>query len=254
VTYPDNTTVNAGEKFTKTWKLQNVGTCTWTGYLVAFVDGDRMGSPDSVSVPETSAKSPVDVSVELTAPTSDGTYRGNYELRNASGEPVLMGTESIFWVQVVVGSGGGLNASGTPVTSQTGNCTYTTNDGYVQQLIQLINAAREDVGRAPLTVNFVLMNVAQDHSLDMACNDFLRHSGSDGSWVGDRLTRAGYPNPYYLEIIAIGLPQDAMNQWHANPTHWDAVINSRVTEIGVGYVYNKFSSYGGYWTVDMGGP
>jgi uncharacterized protein YkwD len=98
------------------------------------------------------------------------------------------------------------------------------------------------------------MNVAQDHSLDMACNDFLRHSGSDDSWVGDRLTRAGYPNPYYLEIIAIGLPQDAMNQWHANPTHWDAVINSRVTEIGVGYVYNKFSSYGGYWTVDMGGP
>ncbi len=30
VTYPDNTRLNAGEKFTKTWKLQNVGTCTWT--------------------------------------------------------------------------------------------------------------------------------------------------------------------------------------------------------------------------------
>ena len=255
VTYPDNTRVEAGEIFSKTWQLQNVGTCTWTGYTVSFVDGDRMGSPDSVPVPETERSKPVDVSVELTAPSSDGTYRGNFELRNAEGEPVLIGVESIFWVQIVVGAGGGApNSSGTPVTSQSGNCTYTTNDGYVQTLIQLINAARADVGRAALTVNTQLMKAAQDHSLDMACSDFLRHSGSDGSWVGDRLSRVGYPNSYYLEIIAIGLPQDAMNQWKVEPTHWDAVINSRVRDIGVGYVYNKFSSYGGYWTVDMGGP
>ena len=254
VTYPDNTRVTAGEKFTKTWKLQNVGTCTWTGYTVAFVNGDRMSSPDSVPVPETEPNKPVDVSVELTAPSSDGTYRGNFELHNAANEPILIGTESIFWLQIVVGAGGVINVPGTPVTSQTGNCTYTTNDGYVQTLIQLINEARAEVGRAALTVNSTLVKAAQDHSLDMACNDFLRHSGSDGSWVGDRLSRAGYPNAYYLEVIAIGLAQDAMNQWRSSPTHWDAVINSRVIEIGVGYVYNKFSSYGGYWTVDMGGP
>ena len=248
VTYPDNAIVNAGESFTKTWKLQNVGTCTWTGYTVAFVDGDRMSSPDAVPVPETERSKPVDVSVDLIAPTEDGTYRGNFELRNADNQPVLIGAESIFWVQVVVG----------PIQSSTnlgsGNCTYITNDGYVQQLIELINKARTDVGRAALTVNQQLMKAAQDHSLDMACNDFLRHSGSDGSWTGDRLLRVGYPNSYYLEVIAIGLAQDAMNQWRADPTHWDAVINSRVREIGVGYVYNKFSSYGGYWTVDMGGP
>ena len=206
-----------------------------------------MSSPDSVPVPETERSRPVDVSVDLVAPTEDGTYRGNFELRNADNEPVLIGAESIFWVQVVVG----------PIKSSTnlgnGNCTYITNDGYVQTLIQLINDARSDVGRAALTVNEKLMNAAQNHSLDMACNDFLRHSGSDGSWTGDRLANAGYPGSYYLEVIAIGLAQDAMNQWKKDPTHWDAIINSRVTEIGVGYVYNKFSSYGSYWTVDMGG-
>ena len=254
VTYADNTRVQAGETFTKTWKLQNVGTCTWTGYTVAFVDGDRMGSPDSVPVPDTERSKPVDVSVELTAPTSDGTYRGNFELHDAAGTPVLIGVESIFWVQIVVGAGSVVNSSGTPVVSQTSNCTYTTNDGYVQTLIQLINEARADVGRAALTVNPQLMKAAQAHSLDMACNDFLRHSSSDGSWIGDRLVNAGYPNSYYLEVIAIGLAQDAMNQWRNDPTHWEAVINSRVRDIGVGYVYNKFSSYGGYWTVDMGGP
>jgi len=248
VTYPDNAIVNAGEAFTKTWQLQNVGNCTWIGYTVAFANGDRMNSPDSVPVPETEKGDPVDVSVELTAPSGDGVYRGNFELRNADGETVSMGTESVFWVQVVVG----------PVESSTvldsGNCTYITNNGYVQQLIDLINQARAEVGRAALTVNQQLMKAAQDHSLDMACNDFLRHSGSDGTWTGDRLANVEYPNSYYLEVIAIGLPQDAMNQWKDDPTHWEAIINSRVTEIGVGYVYNKFSSYGGYWTVDMGGP
>ena len=254
VNYPDNTSVGAGETFTKTWKLQNVGACTWTGYTVAFVDGDRMSSPDSIPVPETERSQPVDVSVELTAPSSDGAYRGNFELRNAANEPVLIGAESIFWVQIVVGEGGVLNASGTPVVLQSGNCTYQTNDGYVQTLVGLINEARAEVGRAALTVNAQLMNTAQNHSLDMACNDFFRHSGSDGSWTGDRLLSAGYPNSYYLELLAIGLPQDAMNQWRVDPAKWDTLINSRVTELGVGYVYSKFSSYGGYWTVDMGGP
>ncbi|MBI5702952.1 MAG: NBR1-Ig-like domain-containing protein [Chloroflexota bacterium] len=254
VTYPDNTRVNAGETFTKTWKLQNTGTCTWSGYTVAFVDGDRMGAPDSVPVPETPAKATVDVSVQLTAPSADKIYRGNFRLLNAEGKTVPMGAESVFWVQVVVGTGGAANISGTPIVSQVGNCTYTINEGYVQQLIELINQARAEVGRPALTVNPQLTAAAQGHSLDMACNDFLRHSGSDGSWIGDRLLNAGYTNPYYLEILAIGLPQDAMNQWRSDQAHWDAVLNSRVTEIGVGYVYNKFSSYGGYWTVDMGGP
>jgi len=254
VTYPDNTRVDAGETFTKTWQLQNVGNCTWTGYTVAFVDGDRMESPDSVTVPETGRGKPVDVSVELTAPSSEGTYRGDFELRNAENKPVLIGTESIFWVQVIVGEGGSPNSSTTPVVSQSGNCTYTTNDSYVQMLIRLINEARADAGRPSLTVNDQLTNAAQGHSQDMACNDFLRHSGSDGSWVGDRLANAGYPNSYYLEVIAIGLPQDAMNQWKNDPIHWDEILNSRVRDIGVGYVYNKFSSYGGYWTVNMGGP
>ena len=255
VTYPDNTKVNAGKVFTKTWKLQNVGNCTWTGYTVNFVNGDLLNAPDSVPVPETDKSQTVDVSVDLTAPSSDGTYRADFELHNAEGETIEMGRESIFWVQVVVGAGGVVNASGTPIVVQNGNCTYQTNDEYVQQLIDLINQARADVGRAELIVNPTLTQAAQAHSLDMACNDFFLHSGSDGTWVGDRLTSAGYTNSYYLELLAIGLPGDAIIQWKRYPKkEWELVINSRVTEIGVGYVYSKFSSYGGYWTVDMGGP
>jgi len=254
VNYPDNIAVPANEKFTKTWKLQNTGRCTWTGYTIAFVSGDRMSSPDSAPVPETEAGKPVDVSIELTAPANDGTYLGNFELHNAEGQTIPIGVEALFWVKIIVGTGGASNLQGTPIAVQVGNCNYTNNSEYVQTLIELINQARVDVGRTLLTVNQQLTSAAQGHSLDMACNDFLRHSGSDGSWTGKRLIQARYPNPYYLEIIAIGLPQDAMNQWKNDADHWNAVLNSRVTEIGVGYVFSKFSSFGGYWTVDMGGP
>ena len=246
VTIPDNTNLEKGESFTKTWRLQNTGTCDWIGYTVAFDSGERMDAPDSVPVPETVAGATVDVSVELLAPTIDGQYLGNFELRNERGETVPIGIENTFWVKIVVGE--------TAALVGTTNCYYTTNPDYVQQLIDLINQARADVGRAALTVNPQLTAAAQGHSLDMACNDFLKHSGSDGTWTGDRLIRAGYKSTYYLEILAIGLPGDAMNQWKVDPLQWDVVINSRVTEIGVGYVFVRTSSYGGYWTVNMGRP
>jgi hypothetical protein len=248
VNYPDHSQLEAGETFTKTWKLQNTGSCTWTGYTVAFVSGDDLGAPDSVPVPETEASSTVEVSMDLTAPADDGGYTANFELRNEEGKSIPLGIETTFWVKIVVGEGGS-------TSEQTlGSCTYTENPEYVRTLIELINQARADVGRPALTVNEQLTKAARAHSLDMACSNFMKHSGSDGSWTGDRVTRAGYTNPYYLEILAIGLPQDALNQWRIEPRDWDMLINSRVREIGVGYVFSKFSAYGGYWTVVMGGP
>ena len=196
VNYPDNSVVPAGEKFTKTWKLQNVGRCKWTGYTIVFVSGNRMSAPDAAPVPETEAGKPVDVSIDLVAPSADGTYLGNFELRNADGRTIPIGTEATFWVKIIVGAGGASNAQGTPIVSQSGNCTYTTNDGYVQTLVDLINQARREVGRGALTLNAQLTTAAQGHSLDMACNNFMEHSGSDGTWVGDRLAQAGYSHSY----------------------------------------------------------
>ena len=247
VTYPDNTRLEAGERFTKTWKFQNTGNCQWTGYTVAFVSGDRMDAAATVEVPETEPQSEVEVSIDLVAPSEDGAYTGNFEIRNEKGDVVPLGIEETFWVKIFVGD----EIEG--VEGLIGNCTYTENPEYVETLIELINQARADVGRSALTVNEQLTEAARKHSLDMACNNFLEHSGSDGTWTGDRVVAAGYTKPYYLEILAIGLPQDAMNQWRIEPNDWSAVLTSRVTEIGVGYVFSKFSAYGGYWTVVMGG-
>jgi uncharacterized protein YkwD len=116
----------------------------------------------------------------------------------------------------------------------------------------LINQARADAQLSALTLNAQLASAAQAHSADMACNNFLGHTGSDGSWIGDRLAQAGFPASSYFEIIAIGSPQNAMSQWQADQPHWEAVLNPTAREFGVGYAYFKDSDFGGYFTVDFG--
>lgn len=87
VTIPDGTRFAPGETFTKTWRLKNRGTCTWTAdYMLVFSSGDSMGSTTAVRLPGNVAPGQsVDVSVTLTAPSRRGDYLGYWMLRNPSG-------------------------------------------------------------------------------------------------------------------------------------------------------------------------
>jgi len=77
-TVPDGTEYDVGENFTKTWRLKNVGTCTWnTNYKLVFISGNAMGGAASKNL--TSSIAPgqtVSLSVSLTAPSSAGTHKG----------------------------------------------------------------------------------------------------------------------------------------------------------------------------------
>ena len=43
VNVPDNTTMSPGQDFIKTWKIKNIGTCTWgEGYKLIFSYGEKM--------------------------------------------------------------------------------------------------------------------------------------------------------------------------------------------------------------------
>ena len=105
VTVPDGTKLTSGEVFTKTWRLQNRGTCTWTpDYMLVFVRGDSMDGP-TVRLPGyVSPGQTVDVSVTLTAPIKSGNYVGHWMLRNQYG--VLFGygdnANKAFYVDVNV--------------------------------------------------------------------------------------------------------------------------------------------------------
>jgi len=106
VTIQDGTVFAPNAPFTKTWRLKNVGTCTWTtSYKLVFQSGDQMSGPASLNLPTSVAPDQtVDISVNLTAPATAGHYRGYWILNNASGASFGIGTNSTspFWVDINV--------------------------------------------------------------------------------------------------------------------------------------------------------
>ena len=106
ITIPDDTTIPAGNSFTKVWRVVNTGTCNWTAaYSAVFVDGDQMDAPDSVPIDQpVSPGQSIDIDVTMIAPEETGTYQGNWMLRNADGDLFGIGPNAndSFWVRIVV--------------------------------------------------------------------------------------------------------------------------------------------------------
>jgi hypothetical protein len=103
VNIPDNTPVSPGQDFVKTWKIKNIGACTWgEGYKMVFSYGEEM---DGVAQPLGAAIAPgqeVDVSVQFTAPDLPGSYFSVWTLQNAKGIPFQGNENKALYVQVVV--------------------------------------------------------------------------------------------------------------------------------------------------------
>jgi len=86
VTVPDGTLTAPGQAFVKTWKFQNSGTCAWTSdYQIIFTSGKAMSGSTTTIGKAVSSGSNVNVSVSMVAPTSVGTYTGNWRMADASG-------------------------------------------------------------------------------------------------------------------------------------------------------------------------
>jgi hypothetical protein len=106
VTIPDRSVFKPGEDFTKTWRLRNQGSCTWTtGYALVFDTGDRMSGPRTQAL--RGAVGPgetVDISVKLEAPESRGDYKGYWKLQADDGRLFGIGDEGTkpFWVDIRV--------------------------------------------------------------------------------------------------------------------------------------------------------
>lgn len=135
-TIPDGTNFSAGDNFTKTWRMKNAGNCTWSGYSLVFDSGEAMSGVSPIAIGTVAPGQEVDLSVNLKAPATNGTYRGYWRIRNASGVliPVQGGYQGrSFFVEIRVGGGG---SSGGPfavtsvsmsVSGACGNFTITAN-------------------------------------------------------------------------------------------------------------------------------
>ena len=120
VSIADNTPVNAGQNFTKTWKVKNSGTCAWdAGFKFAFTGGDAMNGTTYTLPSAVAAGAVTDISVSMTAPNKTGTVKGNWRMSTASGQ--FFGDE--VFVQVVIGGGAAATNTSSPATAATATAT-----------------------------------------------------------------------------------------------------------------------------------
>lgn len=118
VTVPDGSVFQPNATFNKVWRLKNVGTCTWTtSYALTFISGNNMGAGDTPLSQSVAPGATIDAGINLTAPGAAGSYRGYWELKNASGGVFGIGAafDHPFWVDIKV--------SGTPLPTVTPSTT-----------------------------------------------------------------------------------------------------------------------------------
>lgn len=116
VSIPAGTILTPGQLFTKTWRLQNTGTCAWEGYKLVYVRGNRMGGNSPSSIRNIQAGEVFDLSLELSAPSYHGFYEGVWQIQSEKGN--LIGPE----LKVIVGIP---TPTPSPTPTQTATSTST---------------------------------------------------------------------------------------------------------------------------------
>ena len=215
-----------------------------------------MGAPNSVPLPVTYQGQTADISVNLIAPSSTGTHRGNFVIKNPAGLIMKIDNDSRLWLVInvtadlssataVPGSGAGL------VTS---TCAFSSEISNIRDTIDAINAYRAESGLPPYNVNSQLAKAAQSHANDMACHNLFGHTGSNGSTIQSRVTAAGYTYSVVTENVYGSYPAlsggGVVNWWKNDKTdlrHNRNMISDTYIDIGVGYSF--FNNYGYYVVV-----
>jgi len=103
----DGTIFKPGEVFTKTWYLTNTSPCVWdTSYKIVFWDGNVLGGGYVYNLPQiTGPGQTVPISLVLTAPTTDGTYRSEWKLQTPDGINFGVGyLNAAFYTEIEVSS------------------------------------------------------------------------------------------------------------------------------------------------------
>lgn len=113
----------------------------------------------------------------------------------------------------------------------------------------LLNDTRAEAGLPPVSAAPRLAAAAGDHAADMAAEQFISHTGSDGSDILERMGGRGYAACRGAENIA-AQPQDKpalMAQWMDSPDHRANILRNGVSEFGLSRVDQ-------YWVLKLAEP
>ena len=260
ITFPDNTEVAAGEAFTKTWEIRNEGSCTWgPGYELEFVSGtfEQLESIED-TFPSVHPAESMEISVVVTAPDTAGTHSGTWVIKRPEGDSIETQPGQAFdlWAVIIVPRGADVVTIETRDINEEGVVCAQTNAAYEVQILQLINDTRVANGLPAYELQPQLSNAAQVLTIDMACNDFVSHIGSDGTNWYDRITAQEYTYEEAAENILFGygtVPQLALNWWMDSQVYSDNILNASMTQIGIAYALNPQTS-ASYYTLVFAAP
>ena len=117
----------------------------------------------------------------------------------------------------------------------------------IERIVELVNEERAKDGVAPVTLNETLTDAAMLRAEEIT--EQFSHTRPDNTSCFTVLK--DYNIGYYAcaENIAAGnsTADATMNQWVNSSGHYNNLMNSTYTEIGVGVVYAPDSEYGYYW-------
>ncbi len=117
VTIPDNTPMTPAQVFTKSWLVENSGTCPWqAGFQVVLIGGEAMGGSPFPVVQNTSPGGRIQISIKMVAPTNQtGIVQGTWKMADLTGKTF----GDYLSVVIVVGTGTGLPPTTLPTATAT---------------------------------------------------------------------------------------------------------------------------------------
>jgi len=151
-------------------------------------------------------------------------------------------------------------------------CNDIGEAGFKKDIVEFVNWERDKGSwcgdeyfppAPPVTWNDTLANAAMVHSKDMANNEFLEHTGSDGSEPGDRILDAGYEWISCGENCGYGNDDETFGQssegavkgWMDSPGHCSNIMNPDFIDIGVANVRGHCGDCDClYWTMNLATP
>ena len=129
-------------------------------------------------------------------------------------------------------------------------------DNPAREFYQQVTQVRLSTGLPPLDWSTPLSQAAQRHADDMAANQLIDTTGSDGSTPRQRVREAGYhawhDGLLVSEVIWVGLgsAEHALNWFRNAPEHWTLFVDSQYREMGVGYAADDGGVH--YYVVNFG--
>lgn len=107
---------------------------------------------------------------------------------------------------------------------------------------------------AAMSWNDILFSASARHSQDMASRDYFSHTTPEGIGFVQRLWTEGYALRAAGENIAAGQSTvtQVMASWLGSEGHCQNIMSPMLTEVAVACVSLPATTYGSYWTMDLG--